>query len=458
MQNERVHIKIYSDIKDIGSITTAVKQLELKNFDVDYSFPQVIDIKQDEIIIIQVKGIESKLLGRIIDKRNGLKNKIIFVTRENNALLISTIAKLGFSDIFIFPYEIYKFISYLSEILSNKSYLTGKRKALKPGEDSFSVLIGQSEEFLKVIELSKKVSENSTASILILGETGTGKGILARAIHDNSKFSDAPFVDIVCSAIPESLLESELFGYERGAFTSAHNKKLGLFELAENGTIFLDEVGDLTLNLQVKLLRVIEKKVIRRLGGFQDIPVNARIISATNKDLEEMLRQKLFRRDLYHRLNVVSLDVPPVRARDKDVLLLANSFIDEFNKQFNKNIKGIDDELLDFMTSYSWPGNVREIRNAIERAVLLSDDKKLHMKDFSNVINNIPLNTPEYDKNISKIPDLVRLDINFTAVDLKSLNRLYAKEVLKKMNGNKSKTAKTLGISRPKLDSLLSKE
>ncbi len=456
MQNDQVHIKIYSDIKDVGSITSAIKQLELKNFDIDYTFPKVIEINKDEIIIIQVKGIESKLLGRLLDKRNGLSNKIFIVTRENNALLISTIAKLGFSDIFIFPYEIYKFISYLNEILSNKSYITGKRKSFKPGEDSFSSLIGQSPEFLKVIELSRKVSVNSTASVLILGETGTGKGLLARAIHDNSKYSDYPFVDIVCSAIPESLLESELFGFEKGAFTSAHNRKLGLFELAENGTIFLDEVGDLSLNLQVKLLRVIEKKVIRRLGAVRDIPINARIISATNKDFEEMLRQNLFRRDLYHRLNVISLEIPPVRTRGTDVLLIANHFVNEFNKQFNKNINGITDELKEFLANYSWPGNVREIRNAIERAVLLSENQRLNIKDFSNVINNIPLNSPEYDRNIAKMPNVIRLDLNYNSVNLKSLQIMFAKEVLKKMDNNKSKTAKKLGISRPKLDTLLS--
>lgn len=457
MENKPVAIKIYTDLKDTASITSAINQMELKKINVEYSFPKAFDIKEDEIIIIQIKNNESKLIDRILSKKNGLENKVIFVIRDSNALLISTLAKFGFNQIFIFPFEIYKFISHLNDIILNKAYRTSRKSGALINQDNFKSLIGKSKEFTKIIDLAKKVSENSTSSVLILGETGTGKGLLARAIHNNSKFGNSPFVDIVCSAIPENLLESELFGYEKGAFTNAHVKKLGLFELAENGTLFLDEVGDLSLNLQVKLLRVIEKKVIRRLGGVKDIPVNARIISATNKDLEQMLEMNLFRRDLYHRLNVISLEIPPLRNRTEDILLLANHFVKEFNHQFNKNVKIIDmdKELKNFMLNYHWPGNVREIRNAVERAVLLSEDQKLLMKDFTTLLNNVSLNSAEVKDNLKNLPQYLRLDLNYSSVDLRSLEKLYAKEVLNKMEGNKSKTAKVLGISRPKLDSLL---
>ncbi len=458
MENKPVAIKIFTDLKDTASITAAINQMELKNFNVEYSFPKAFDIKEDEIIIIQIKNNESKLIDRILSKKNGLENKVIFVIRDNNALLISTLAKFGFNQIFIFPFEIYKFISYLNDIILNKAYRTSRKSGALVDQDNFKSLIGKSKEFTRVIELAQKVSENSTSSVLILGETGTGKGLLARAIHNNSKFGNSPFVDIVCSAIPENLLESELFGYEKGAFTNAHVKKLGLFELAENGTLFLDEVGDLSLNLQVKLLRVIEKKVIRRLGGIKDIPVNARIISATNKDLEEMLKMNLFRRDLYHRLNVISFEMPPLRNRTEDILLLADYFVKEFNHQFDKNVKVIDKELKNFMLNYHWPGNVREMRNAVERAVLLSEDQKLRMKDFTTLLNNVTLNTPEVKDNLKNLPQYLRLDLNFSNVDLRSLEKLYAKEVLNKMDGNKSKTAKVLRISRPKLDSLLNEK
>jgi two-component system response regulator AtoC len=192
------------------------------------------------------------------------------------------------------------------------------------------------------MRFAKKVADKSDVSVVILGETGTGKGMIARLIHEYSRRASGPFVDITCSAIPENLMESELFGYESGAFTNAKSRKYGLFELAENGTLFLDEMGDLTLSIQSKLLRTIEKKLVRRLGGVVDIPINARIISATHRNLEEMIKVGSFRRDLYHRLNVVSFEIPPLRSRGDDVVLIADKFIKEFNEQFGKSIKRIE--------------------------------------------------------------------------------------------------------------------
>jgi transcriptional regulator with PAS, ATPase and Fis domain len=210
----------------------------------------------------------------------------------------------------------------------------------------------------------------------------------------------------------------------------------------------------LSLNLQVKLLRVIEKKVIRRLGGIEDIPVSTRIISATNRNLREMVENSLFRRDLYHRLNVVSLEIPPLRSRKDDILLLARHFISEYNKQFGKSIRRIEKDLEQFIQEYPWPGNIRELRNAIERAVLLSDERKLRLTDFSNLLKNLPLNIIEKGNDITH-PHLISLNLNYEATNLKKLTKIYAKEVLKKNYGNKSKSAKLLGISRPKLDSLI---
>jgi transcriptional regulator with PAS, ATPase and Fis domain len=188
------------------------------------------------------------------------------------------------------------------------------------------------------LELSKKIADKKDINVLILGETGTGKGLLAKAIHKYAFGESSPFVDIICTSIPEALLESELFGYEPGAFTSAKNQKQGLFELADKGTLFLDEIGDLSITIQSKLLRTIEKKIIRRLGGVKDIPISARIISATNKDLAIQLENNLFRRDLFHRLNTVTIELPALRDRGDDVLILADHFIAHFNKIFNKNI------------------------------------------------------------------------------------------------------------------------
>lgn len=456
MSVNSVKIKVYSDIGDFSTISASLKNLDIKDIKVEASYPKVMDIKKDEIVILQIKNIESRYLNKILEKKSEWKNKFIFIMKENDAILVSSIAKLGFNDVFVFPYELYKFTSFLQELILNKGFLTKPDENLnRLDSDGFKEIIGSSPDFQRIIELAKRVSENPNISVLILGETGTGKGLLARAIHNHNNIVNTPFVDIVCSAIPENLLESELFGYEKGAFTNALSRKLGLFELAEQGTLFLDEIGDLSLNLQVKLLRVIENKVIRRLGGVNDIPIDTRIISATNKDLQKMIEQNLFRRDLYHRLNVVSLELPPLRERGDDILLLASYFILEFCKQFNLANKKIDDDVAEFFKAYPWPGNVREMRNALERAVLLGEKSTLTLRDFSNILTNINSNSAEFRDNIQLMPNFVRLDVNFEKIDLKTLEKMYSREVLKKMKGNKSRTAKVLGISRPKLDTLL---
>jgi len=456
-QREKIIIKIFSDIKDVSSLNSFVKQLELKNLNTRYSYPKTFEINPNEIIIIQINNIRSKYLNKVLAEKNILKNKVIFVTQNEDAVLISSLVKLGFNNIFVFPYELYKFIAFLYEIIDTRSYITEESPSYKLGgrSDDFGSLIGNSPSFLKVINLAKKVALQNDANILILGETGTGKGHLAKAIHRFGMRKSFPFVDIICNAIPESLLESELFGYEPGAFTNARNRKFGLFEIAGEGTLFLDEIGDLTLNIQSKLLRTIERKLIRRLGGTSDIPIYARIISATNKNLEEMIENNLFRRDLYHRLNVVSLELPPLRSRGDDVLLLADNFIEEFNKQFKKSINRIEKSAKDFMMQYPWPGNVREFRNAIERAVLLSENNSIKLDDFSNLlfIDTRKLEVPQSE--LSLMPQFVHLDINFMDTNLKNVTKVYAMEVLAKMNGNKFRTAKVLGISRPRLDALL---
>jgi two-component system, NtrC family, response regulator AtoC len=450
-------IKVYSDIEDVSSIDSALKQLELKNLPIISIFSKRFSVEPNVVLIIQLNDIESNLLNKIIKIKNNIKNKILFVIPNNNALLVSSVAKLGFLDIFIFPYELYKFISYLEEIVVNNAFLTSTLSTRDFAEniDEFSSIIGQSKNLLKIIELAKKISERKDMNVLIRGETGTGKGLLARAIHNNSKESSGPFVDIVCSSIPENLLESELFGYEAGAFTNAKNKKPGLFELADDGTLFLDEIGDLSLNIQKKLLRTIEKKVIRHLGGIFDIPINNRLISATNMNLESLIENNVFRRDLYHRLNVVSLELPPLRDRDGDVILLAEHFINEFSKQFNKVIKKIDLETIEFISHYPWPGNIRELRNSMERAVLLTTDSVIRLKDFSNLVNTKPQKTFDNGEKIIDLPQFIKVDLNYTNTTIRKLNEIYAKQVLEKVKGNKSKTARILGISRPKLDSLL---
>jgi two-component system response regulator AtoC len=457
MGKRRVTIKVFSDTGDISSIHSAIKQLELKNLPVSPSYAQRFAIIPDSIIILQINNIESKFLTRLLKIRNSIKNKIIFVVPENNALLVSSLAKLGFIDIFIFPYELYSFISYLEEILVNNTYLTSAHLPGGTDEDlyNFNSIIGNAKNFLRTIYLAKKVAANKEVNILILGETGTGKGLFARAIHNSNKELSGPFVDIVCSSIPENLLESELFGYEPGAFTNAKNRKIGLFELAEKGTLFLDEIGDLSLNIQKKLLRAIDKKLIRRLGGLSDIPINTRIISATNMNLEELIKKNVFRADLYHRLNTVNIEIPPLREREGDALLLADHFINEFKIQFGKTINKINAEAKDFITNYPWPGNVREFRNAMERAVLLNEDNIIKFQDLSHILKANEASKKTLIEEPFYYPDQIRLDICFTKTKMKELDKIYAKAVLKKAHGNKSLTSRLLKISRPKLDNLL---
>jgi two-component system, NtrC family, response regulator AtoC len=451
MKKLNVDISVYTS-EDPSSIVSALDHINLENYSIKYKLPDSFKVKQDEIIIIQNENIDAGIYKILIEKRDEIKNKIIFILKEKDALLASTIIKWGYYDIFVFPYEYFKMIAYLKEIILNNSFLTRKNSFPETiGDTNFDAILGNSPEILKILELSRKIADKKDINVLILGETGTGKGLLAKAIHKYAFGETSPFVDIICTSIPEALLESELFGYEPGAFTNAKNQKQGLFELADQGTLFLDEIGDLSITIQSKLLRTIEKKIIRRLGGVKDIPISARIISATNKDLRMQLENNLFRRDLFHRLNTVTLELPSLKNRGDDVLILADHFITHFNKIFNRNITKMTPELKDFILRYSWPGNVRELRNSFERAILLNEEDVLRLNHFSHLYNYTPQR--KTDEDIP--PQFVKLKFEYENVDLKQIDKLYAIEILKKMNGNKSKTAKQLGISRPKLDILL---
>lgn len=459
MNIKKVNIKIYSDNEDITSINAGLRQIELESIPIAFTNPNTFAPEDDTIIIIQIDSLASGILAEVARNKRDIKNKIIVVIRNNNALLVSTISKMGLQDIFVFPYEIVKFTNYIKEIIANGLYRTTDTSSQDEISDRYNLtnIVGSSPKFSRTIDLAKRVSKQSASNILLLGETGTGKGLFARAIHNYGDDNKEPFVDVVCTAIPENLLESELFGYEAGAFTSARTRKLGLFEIASNGTLFLDEIGDMSLNLQAKILRAIEKKVIKRLGGIVDIPINARIISATNKNIELMVEDGSFRRDLFHRLNVVTIELPPLKDRSEDIITLADFFIDDFNKQFNKSVKKIGKELKYFFLGYPWPGNVRELKNVIERAVLLSENGELNLGDFSNLIKTVPATFSSTAG--SEVPEnVIRLDLNYGTTDLKKLTKYYSIQVLEKVGGNKSQASKLLGISRPKLDTLVNKK
>src|SRR3954469_19713438 len=248
---------------------------------------------------------------------------------------------------------------------------------------SLDRIIGESDTIVHVRALLKKIASGPASTVLLTGESGTGKDLAAKVIHFGSERAAKPFMNITCSALPENLLESELFGHERGAFTGADRQKRGLFETADGGTVFLDEIGEMVPALQAKLLRFLEERTFRRVGGSADIHVDVRVIAATNRKLEEEVRQRRFREDLYYRLNVVPIGLPALRERAKDIPLLLDFYVDSYNAEFKKRVEGIAPDAVARLQTYGWPGNVRELRNAVERAMLLGEGKVLTTADFS---------------------------------------------------------------------------
>ncbi|MCX7797707.1 MAG: sigma-54-dependent Fis family transcriptional regulator [Melioribacter sp.] len=339
-----------------------------------------------------------------------------------------------------FAKQVVKGIEISSEILALEEKLEDKPKLeyekLKQ-QFKCNEIIGKSIKLFNVLKLASKVAD-SDASILILGENGTGKEILARAIHNNSSRKDKPFIALNCGAIPNELLESELFGYESGAFTGAVKSKPGRLELADGGTIFLDEIAEMNVNLQAKLLRVIQTKEIERLGGIHPKKIDVRFISATNKDLTKLIAEKLFREDLYYRLKVVEIRIPPLRERKEDIEELVRFFIEKYKG--NKGNFLITDEALNILENYNWPGNIRELENVIQRAIILADSNVIQKKDLpQEIIDEYSLNN--YAKSLSEAEDDFR--------------RYYITKVLRQ-TGSKTDAAKLLGINRSHLHKLIS--
>jgi two-component system NtrC family response regulator len=304
-------------------------------------------------------------------------------------------------------------------------------------------MFGQCSEMLKVFSTIRKVA-SSDVSVLIVGDSGTGKELAARAIHSMSLRKDGPFVPINCGAIPESLLESELFGHEKGAFTGAHTQLQGKFEYAHKGTLFLDEIGELPANLQVKLLRFLQEKTIQRVGGREDIYVDARIIAATNIEISKAIQEGKFREDLYYRIGVITLNLPKLSQRKGDIMLLSNLFLRKFSAEFGKKIKGFSASAVELLESYNWPGNVRELENRIQRAVIMSE---------SSIIE-------PHDLGFTEKP--ARQKVTFqNGMTLKEARDKVEKEMIisavERHNGNIAKAAVELGISRPTLYDLMRK-
>lgn len=317
-------------------------------------------------------------------------------------------------------------------------------------------IIGQSKAIHDVLKLVRKISQIETSTVLVQGESGTGKELIAKAIHYNSPRVDGPFVEINCSAIPCTLLESELFGYEQGAFTDAKKTKKGLMEQANGGTLFLDEIGDMELTMQAKILNVLQERKFRRLGGERLVDANARIIAATNHNLREEVIQKRFRQDLFYRLNVIHVYLPPLRDRKGDIIPLTKYFINEFNQSFKKTVRGISQDAMDLLLAYSWPGNVRELRNIVERIMIIDNPEIIQKK-------HLPLEVTGQQDSIlaAKSDESIALDFPDGGVDLRVLTETVQtkliREALHKTGGSKSKAAKLLNMDRFALRYLMNK-
>jgi DNA-binding NtrC family response regulator len=316
---------------------------------------------------------------------------------------------------------------------------------------SFDQIIGTSAAMRGMLALARKVAQSGVSAVLLQGESGTGKDLVAKAIHYASARSNHPFVAINCAAIPATLIESELFGYEKGAFTDAKARKEGLFELADGGTLFLDEIGELELGLQAKLLRVLEEGMFRRVGGLKDLPLNLRVIAASNRDLRAESEAGRFRLDLYYRLSVIQIDIAPLRARGDDVLLLAEYYISTLGDPMKKHIRGISPEVANAFRRYPWPGNVRELRNVIERALILEDADFITTRYLPRGI--IPDGTCDHDGNGSHEPTVIEAAFRLPpqGVVLDDVEMSLVRQALAHSHGNQTKAAELLGISRDQL-------
>jgi len=296
-------------------------------------------------------------------------------------------------------------------------------------------IVGGSAAMAMLRNLLSKVATSPASTVLLTGESGTGKDLAAKVLHYNSDRAHRPFLNITCSALPETLLESELFGHERGAFTDARQQKRGLFESAEGGTVFLDEIGEMVPALQAKLLRVLEERSFRRVGGLQDIRVDVRVVAATNRNLDEEVKAGRFRQDLFYRLNVLPITLPPLRQHLEDVPALLAFYIDSFNQEFRKNVKGVTPAALKSLQTYGWPGNIRELRNAVERAMLLAMKDWLEPDDFALARGTSP----------------VGFELPAQGVDLEALERSLVIQALERSGGNQTRAATLLGMNRDQI-------
>ena len=406
--------------------------------------PKLIS-EQPDILLLDVRlpGIDG--LTFLDQVRGSLERTgIIMMTGHADYHTAVQAIKSGARDFISKPFSLIEFQKIIDKALEDNKkndqliYLEAANK------QRVNDMVGSSKPMQKVFKFIDQVATSPKTSVLIEGETGTGKGMVARAIHYRSQRSSSPFIEVNCAAFQPTLLESELFGHETGAFTGAKTRKKGLLEIAHGGTFFLDEVGDMSLELQSKLLKVLEEQSFRRVGGTREIRIDTRIISATSKDIPLAVKSGQFRTDLYYRLHVASINLPPLRERDDDILILAEHYLEIFSREFKKPIQKLSEGVKSILMQHPWIGNVRELRNVIERAVLFETESILGV-DSIGIVNQSrnSLTSPTFE-----FDDLQALSIPPSGIMLENIEKTLIQKAMEQSRGNKTKAAKLLGLSR----------
>jgi len=395
-------------------------------------------------------GLE--LLERIRRRRPDLP--VIMMTGFSNVETAVRAMHLGAYDYVSKPFDLDQMMLVVRKALDARRVRSEVQPAAGRALDPFGFdrVVGESPLMLEAKHVLRRLAESDARTILLQGESGTGKDLAAKVIHYNSRQAERPFMNITCTALPEALLESELFGHEKGAFTDARQQKRGLFELAGGGTIFLDEIGDMPASLQAKLLRFLDEKTLRRVGGTRDIRVDVRIIAATNRVLRALVEQGEFREDLFYRLNVFPVTLPPLRERKEDIPLLADCFIKQYNRELHKDVKGIEKVALNVMQAYHWPGNVRELRNLIERAMLMARGGYLTLADLPMELKKPAAAAGGGGESAAAAGEPApRRDLGPEGLDIRQVERSLVLQALRQTGWNQSKAAALLHISRDQL-------
>lgn len=440
----KAKILIVEDNEDMAfTLTRVLKKEGYKTFaaktgeeSIEVLRKELIDLVLLDVKLPKMGGIDVLIKMKEIDP----DLVVIMMTALTDAKPAIQAMKHGAYDYLMKPFELDELKLDVRKALENHQLKREVARLRREHEDRhpWDTIYGESPAIKEVHHLIRVVAETPKTSVLIQGESGTGKELVANAIHYSSRRKDKPFIKLNCSAIPDNLLESELFGYEKGAFTDAKTMKKGLFELADGGTIFLDEISSMKLSLQPKILRVIESQVFRRIGGVSDITIDVRVIAATNTNLSDLVQNKEFREDLYYRLKVMEIVLPSLRERREDILLLAKLFLQEYNKEFNRQIQGFAPQTENLIQAYPWPGNVREVKNVIERAVILCQGNTL-LPEY------LPLELREGGEVVAPPTS------SMGRIPLQEMERRHILDVLKSVDGNKSEAARVLGISRSTL-------